>query len=117
MRASPQFSDFPRYPVSAGTSLLAIGVTIAYLSGANVSSLFEDPLIRRGEYWRLLTCILPHGGAMHLIFNVYWIWILGTCVEETFGHFRTALLVIVLAVGSSAYEFAVLDGELELSAW
>src|SRR5881398_1284921 len=105
MRLPPSYSEFPRYPVSAGTSLLAIGITLASMAGANVTPLMESVLIRRGEYWRLLTCILPHGGVMHLLFNIYWMWVLGTCVEETFGHFRTALLVIVLAVGSSAYEF------------
>lgn len=115
MRIAPGYSDFTRYPVAAGTSLLAIGTTIASMAGADLSPLFENPMIRRGEYWRLLTCILPHGGVMHLIFNVYWMWVLGTCVEETFGPLRTALLVVVLGVGSSAYEFAFLDGGTGLS--
>src|ERR1041385_4544101 len=115
MRLPPNYSEFPRYPVIGGTSILAIGVTIAAMAGADVSRLFESPMIRQGEYWRLLTCMLPHGGVIHLVFNIYWFWVLGTVLEENFGHFRTALLVIMLAVGSGAFEFAFLQGGIGLS--
>src|SRR3954465_15917390 len=114
MRMPPGYSEFPKYPVIAGTSLLAIGVTLAYMNHADVSPLFASPMIRRGEYWRLLTDILPHGNLMHLLFDVYWFWVLGTVMEEILGHFRTALLVVVLGVGSSAFEFGFLDGGIGL---
>jgi len=94
---------------------LAIGVTVAYMAKANVFPLFETAMIRRGEYWRLVTSVLPHGGVMHLVFNVYWMWTLGTLIEETYGPFRTGLLVIVLAAGSGAFQFGLESGGIGLS--
>ena len=108
-------SEFPRYPVIAGTALLAVGVTVLWWAKFNISPLIGDAMIRRGELWRLVTTILPHGGILHLVFNVYWLWVFGTLVEEVFGHFKTALLILLFAIGSSAWEFAILIGGIGLS--
>ena len=108
-------SEFPRYPVIAGTALLAVGVTVLWWTKFNISPLVGDAMIRRGELWRLVTTILPHGGILHLVFNVYWLWVFGTLVEEEYGHFKTALLILLFAIGSSAWEFAILIGGIGLS--
>jgi membrane associated rhomboid family serine protease len=115
MRMPPGYSQFPKYPVIAGTSMLAIAVSIAHMNHVDVSRLAPSPMIRHGESWRLLTDILPHANIMHLLFDVYWFWVLGTVLEEEIGHFRTALAVIMLGVGSSAFEFGFLDGGIGLS--
>lgn len=95
MRIPPRISEFPRYPVIGGTALLAVGVTGLWWAKFNISPLVGDIMIRRGELWRLVTTILPHGGILHLVFNVYWLWVFGTLVEEVFGHFKTALLILL----------------------
>jgi membrane associated rhomboid family serine protease len=115
MRTIPKLSEIPNYPVVAGTALLAIGVTAAWWAKMDISPLFATAMIRRGELWRLLSSILPHGGVMHLAFNIYWLWIFGTLIEDIFGHFKTALLFVLFAAGSSALEFAFLDGGIGLS--
>jgi GlpG protein len=71
--------------------------------------------IRRGEVWRLLTCILPHGDILHLLFNLYWLWAFGSLLEREYGHFKTAILMVVFALGSMSMEFAFLDGGIGLS--
>src|SRR6266851_2012917 len=76
MRAAPKWTEFLHYPIIAGTSVLAIAVTIAWWSKVDVSPLFETAMIRRGETWRLITSIFPHTGILHLAFNVYWLWVL-----------------------------------------
>ncbi|MBL4688113.1 MAG: rhomboid family intramembrane serine protease, partial [Nannocystaceae bacterium] len=43
------------------------------------------------------------------------LWILGTRVEEVFGHARTLLIVLVFAAGSGAAEYALQDGGVGLS--
>lgn len=115
MRPAPRLSEIPRYPVVAGTALLAVGVTLAWWARIDVSPLFATAMIRRGELWRLVTSMLPHAGVLHLAFNVYWLWVFGTLIEEVFGHLKTAALILLFAVGSGAWEFAIASGGIGLS--
>ena len=115
MRHPPRWREFARYPATAGTAVLALGVTIAWWSKADISSLFANAEIRRGELWRLLTCTLPHVDVLHLAFNLYWLWVFGTLLEEVYGHLRTAALFVLFAVGASALDFAFDRGGVGLS--
>jgi membrane associated rhomboid family serine protease len=115
MRPVPKLSEVPRYPVITGTALLAVGVTLAWWAKVDVSPFFETAMIRRGELWRLFTSIFPHAGILHLAFNIYWLWVFGTLVEEIFGHLKTAALILLFAVGSGAWEFALARGGVGLS--
>ncbi|MBZ5616648.1 MAG: rhomboid family intramembrane serine protease [Acidobacteriia bacterium] len=115
MRPPPSLRESPQYPVVAGTVLLAIGVTLAWWAKIDVSPLFETGMIRRGELWRLVTSILPHAGILHLAFNIYWLWVFGTLIEKIFGHLTTAVLILLFAVGSGAWEFALASGGVGLS--
>jgi len=115
MPSVPQWKEIPKYPVVVGVGLLAIGVTLAWWTGTNISSLFENAEIRRGQFWRLATSILPHLGILHLAFNLYWLWVLGTVVERVCGHLRTVLLLLLFAVGSSSWDFALAQGGVGLS--
>jgi membrane associated rhomboid family serine protease len=115
MRIAPKLTEVPRYPVVAGTALLAVGVTVAWWAKVDISPLFETAMIRRGELWRLVTSIFPHGGILHLAFNIYWLWAFGTLVEEQFGHLKTAALILLFAVGPNALEFGFSAGGIGLS--
>lgn len=115
MRAAPKLTQFYKYPVVVGISILAISSTLAWWMKFDISPLFETAMIRRGEFWRLLTSILPHVNILHLVFNLYWFWSFGTLVEETLGHLKTAALILFLALGSGAMEFALADGGVGLS--
>lgn len=111
----PRWKEIPKYPVVLGIALLATGVTIAWWTGANISLLFENAQIRRGQFWRLATSVLPHLDILHLAFNLYWLWMLGTVVERVYGHLRTALLLLLFAVGSGSWDFALAQGGVGLS--
>jgi membrane associated rhomboid family serine protease len=115
MVPAAKWREFPRYPVIAGTAVLAIGVTLAWWAKVDVSALFESAEIRRGQLWRLVTSIFPHLDILHLAFNVYWLWIFGTRVEQVFGHLRTAGLLLLFAVGSGSIDFAFSQGGVGLS--
>lgn len=115
MRTVPAWKEIPEYPVIAGIALLAIGVTIAWWAGKDVSPLFENAEIRRGQLWRVATNIFPHLDVWHLVFNLYWLWVFGTAVERAYGHLRTALLILLFAVGSSSLDFAFARGGVGLS--
>jgi membrane associated rhomboid family serine protease len=116
MRRPPPIADFPHYPIVGGTILLAVGVTIASATDRfDIAPLLLTPQIQQGQWWRLLTCVLPHGDVLHLLFNLYWLWVLGTLVEEVLGHAATLGIMCLLAAVSSAAEFALMGGGIGLS--
>jgi len=89
-------------PVTTILALLAAMATMAWDAGKDVSWLFSDIRTFHGEPWRLLTSILPHVNLLHLVLNLYWLWVFGTLVEGIFGHLKTAILLLFFAAGSSA---------------
>jgi len=115
MRRPPEISKAYRYPVVALTALMATGVTLAWWLRLDVSPLFESAMIRRGETWRLVTSILPHAGILHLAFNLYWLWVFGTLIEEVYGHLKTAALIVLFAFCSGAWDYALAVGGIGLS--
>jgi membrane associated rhomboid family serine protease len=56
-------------------------------SGAVVRSLVEG-----GEWWRLVSCVFVHVGAVHLFVNVIGMFFLGRVAEELFGGARAVVL-------------------------
>jgi rhomboid protease GluP len=57
------------------------------------------PYVTAGEYWRLFTANFLHIGLMHIAFNLYALYIVGTEVEMFYGPWR--FLVIYLLSGLS----------------
>jgi hypothetical protein len=47
----------------------------------------------------------------------YWLWILGTRIEEVYGHAKTAMLIALLAVGSRSLDFAFDRGGVGSQEW
>lgn len=121
MAQSPPLSQIPKYPVSAGIGLIALGLFFAIgdlgdpSARATVDPYVLDPRAFWAEPWRLLTSSLVHANLIHVGFNAWWMWILGTYVEEHFGHLRTLGLFLVLAIGSAGAEYALSVGGVGLS--
>jgi len=115
MRPPLPLARFPSVPVTGGTILLATAVSLAYWAKVDISPIEANPMIGRGELWRLLTATLPHADFFHLLFNAYWIWTFGSLLEMTFGHFATLGIFALLASGSMAAEWAILRGGVGLS--
>jgi len=53
------------------------------LFGANYK-----PLVQAGEIWRLVTSMFLHIGIIHLICNMYALWIIGRQLETFLGKFK-----------------------------
>lgn len=115
MRRAPSLRLLPKYPATGGLAVLAAAVTLLWWTGRDVTPLVVGPQISHGEPWRLLTSVLPHADPIHLLFNLYWLWAFGTLIEDVWGSFRTLCVFLVLAVGSSAAEFALGVGGIGLS--
>jgi GlpG protein len=61
--------------------------------------------VKQGEVWRLLTPALIHHGPLHLIFNMMWLYHLGSQIEHRKGGLALALLVIISAIPSNFLQF------------
>jgi membrane associated rhomboid family serine protease len=85
------------------------------LAGAEVGDLLTDPRVWPERPWTLLTSVLLHASPMHLLFNVLMGWQLGRAVEAIWGTPRTALLLLFLAAGSNAAQWALSGPSLGLS--
>jgi len=46
------------------------------------------------------TCMFLHGGFLHIIGNMWFLWIFGDNVEDQFGHFGYLLFYLVCGIGS-----------------
>jgi rhomboid protease GluP len=63
----------------------------------------EPQAIRfEGEYWRMLTALFLHYGPLHLIFNLYALFVIGPGLERIIGPVRFAIYYLLAGLGSSA---------------
>jgi membrane associated rhomboid family serine protease len=89
------------------TKVLITVISGCYLAGLLVPGLEENLYLNRylvfdlGEYWRLLTVALTHGGLMHLFFNMYALLILGNTLESAIGQRKFLAIFAISQVGAS----------------
>ena len=65
------------------------------------------PLLRRGEYWRLVMPMFLHIGWLHLLVNGYALYILGPILERVYGYGRYAALYVAAGIGSSLLSMTI----------
>ncbi len=92
--------------------IMAICVLVAFgsgslLGGNNGSPVFRDgalfgPAIDvAGQYWRLVTSGFLHAGIIHLAFNMYILYYLGSMLEPALGKVRFLGLYFASLLGGS----------------
>ena len=67
------------------------------IDGAHLPS-----LISAGEWWRALTSIFLHGSFMHVLFNMWALYVFGPTLEHRFGSIPFAALYLASGLGGSA---------------
>jgi len=91
-------------------AILAITVAVSLWTLLNPSAepildllALDKEAVSRGEYWRLLTVALVHGSLLHLLFNMYALYIVGPIVEVLYGRVLfVAFYLLAAAAGSLA---------------
>jgi membrane associated rhomboid family serine protease len=65
-------------------------------------------LIQSGEWWRSLSSAFLHAGGMHILFNMYFLYIFGPRLEQQVGSIAFSGIYLASAAGGSfaSYLFA-----------
>ncbi len=59
------------------------------------------PLVATGDWWRIITAGFLHAGLLHIAFNMYFLYFLGTLLEPAIGKLRFGTIYFVSLVGGS----------------
>lgn len=60
-------------------------------------------LVKSGEYYRLITCIFMHANIIHLISNMYALYVIGTQVENFFNKWKFSIIYLVSGIIGSFF--------------
>ncbi len=63
--------------------------------------------IAKGEVWRIVSPMVLHGGWLHLIFNMLWLWTLGRQLEERLRWWQYSVLTLVIAAISNTVQYVI----------
>lgn len=78
--------------LSAGTAVLD---TFIYQMGMVPASILRAHIPGTGGYSTLVSSMFLHGGWLHLIGNMLYLWIFGNNIEDSMGHLRFVIFYIV----------------------
>jgi membrane associated rhomboid family serine protease len=114
LRVTPQLTGVPlrSLPVTVGliaASGLAFLAVLALFgstgdpgalvrAGANVKTW----VLAHGQSWRLPSSVFLHVGAVHLLLNMYGLWIMGKLVEQMYGSARTFAIFMSAGLAGAA---------------
>ena len=100
-------------------SMVLIGINVAgyvltLATGGTNGSFFEDGAmwgygVANDEYWRLLTSAFLHGGVLHLLFNMYALYLFGPYVEKALGTWRFIAAYLTTAMVGSVFVYCLTD--------
>jgi membrane associated rhomboid family serine protease len=103
-------------------AIIAICVVVFILQklpNSSVTYNFEFvPFEATHEPWRLLTAAFLHSpdNLLHIVFNMYALWLVGPYLEVQLGRARYAALYLICAVGGSI-GYLLLASPTNLSQW
>ncbi len=96
-----------QYPISAANRLIA---QFALIPGELLGGRDLPPTIPFPLWLTLLTSVFLHGGLLHLLGNMLYLWIFGDNVEDAMGPVRFLIFYLLCAVGAAGAQIAVDPG-------
>lgn len=86
-------------------TLIAVNVAVFIMQiasrGLQSKLSLWPPVVAGGDYYRLVTSAFMHYGILHILFNMYALYVLGPPLEENLGKLRFASLYGLSALGGS----------------
>ncbi|WCM71229.1 rhomboid family intramembrane serine protease [Clostridium perfringens] len=80
-------------------NIVEMNPQILYWMGAK----HNNAIIFHGEYYRLVTSMFLHGGIVHLLFNMYALYILGDFIERIYGAKKYLAIYFVSGIVASIF--------------
>lgn len=102
-------------------NLIVFGLMYVFGNGSeNIDTLIKfganyAPLTKSGEYYRLITSAFLHIGVIHLLCNLYALYVIGPQIEQFFGRIKYILIYLFSAIMGSLFTL-VLSGDSTVSA-
>ncbi len=67
-----------------------------------IGAIDANSVIAEGEYWRFFTALFLHGGFLHLLFNLFALYVLGPPLERSIGTMRFVVCYLISGLASGA---------------
>lgn len=95
-------------PLHIWGALIPGPTTFVEVLGTQGRILGETSGVAGGEYYRLFTSMFLHYGLLHLVMNMWALWVLGRTLERVLGPLRFLALYLISGLGGSVsvYLFA-----------
>lgn len=84
--------------------LIAINVLVFLLSNDNIIQMFAVNrfyIADLGQYYRLITGIFLHAGIVHLVFNMYALYVIGMQLESFLGKWKYLIVYLLSGLAGS----------------
>jgi len=87
--------ELPQSPRHLNSLLFTFGMVPAQITSALHAGAFAAALLP------VLTSMFMHAGWLHIIFNMWWLWIFGDNIEDWLGHFPYLIFYLLSGLGAA----------------
>ncbi|MGH7773535.1 MAG: rhomboid family intramembrane serine protease [Candidatus Binatia bacterium] len=91
-------------------SLLSYGPraldSFIYQMGMVPASILKTHIPGTGGYFTIFSSMFLHGGWMHVIGNMLYLWIFGNNIEDSMGHLRFVIFYLVVGLAAALIHLA-----------
>src|SRR5213596_951191 len=67
----------------------------------------ECVITNEPHYWTILTSMFMHGGWLHLLGNMWFLWVFGNNIEDAMGHGRFVVFYLLCGVCAAGLQMLV----------
>lgn len=101
------FSPIATYAIIGITVVVSLFISYGGRQGDELGSVLalNKQAVMHGEYWRLVTVTLVHAGLIHLLFNMYALYIAGPLAEALYGRALFVAIYLLSAASGSVASF------------
>lgn len=104
-------------------TIIALCIIMFFISGLgydnnllfNLGALY-GPYVRNGEIYRLITSMFLHAGIIHIVFNIYSLYIVGSKIEDFFGKWKYILIYLISGISGGLLSIMLNQEALSVGA-